>query len=137
MVKLMKRLLQYRTYSISRYYQLECIVHRVGIFGTISRRFKCINLLCDGSAAYPFYSGFRTPFSWHTERWAEERYTNGDVISYPSLTTSASGTDHNYRMLVVTILILTENNFYINNNYTYLHYHSLQVSYTKRYLCGV
>jgi TonB-linked SusC/RagA family outer membrane protein len=51
-----------------------------------------------GSAAYPFYSGFRTAFTWHKERWTEERYLNGEVISYPRLTTSASPNLHNYRM---------------------------------------
>jgi len=52
----------------------------------------------DGFAAYPFYSGFRTAFTWHKERWTEERFQNGEVISFPRLTTNASATGHNYRM---------------------------------------
>ncbi len=52
----------------------------------------------SGMAAYPFFSGFRTAFTWHTERWNEERYNNGEVISYPRLSTGASPNLHNYRM---------------------------------------
>lgn len=52
----------------------------------------------SGAAAYPFFSGFRTAFTWHTERWTEERFLNGEAITYPRLTTSASPNLHNYRM---------------------------------------
>ena len=67
-------------------------------FSVLFQGVSNVSTYFDGSAAYPFYSGFRTAFTWHTERWTEERYSNGDVISYPRLTTSASGTGHNYRM---------------------------------------
>ncbi len=67
-------------------------------FSVLFQGVSNVSTYFDGSAAYPFYSGFRTAFTWHTERWTEERYNNGDVISYPRLTTSASGTGHNYRM---------------------------------------
>jgi TonB-linked SusC/RagA family outer membrane protein len=67
-------------------------------FSVLFQGVSNVSTYFDGSAAYPFYSGFRTAFTWHTERWTEERYNNGDVISYPRLSTSASPTGHNYRM---------------------------------------
>lgn len=67
-------------------------------FSVLLQGVSNVSTYFDGSAAYPFYSGFRTAFTWHTERWTEERYKNGDIISYPRLTTNASSTGHNYRM---------------------------------------
>jgi len=49
-------------------------------------------------AAWPFFSGFRTAFQWHTERWNEERYLNGEAISFPRLSSNPSASDHNYRI---------------------------------------
>lgn len=51
-----------------------------------------------GASAWPFYSEFRTAFTWHEERWTQERYDAGKKITFPRLSSNPDANQHNYRL---------------------------------------
>ena len=69
------------------------------------------------SGTYPFAADWGPAYEWNLERWTQERYENGDKISFPRL--KLKDIEHNYQ----------KSSFWVQDG-SYLRLKNLEIGYT-------